>query len=70
MRHIAVVFAGYFTSSFGIWEGQERWVAVGVLLLSMLVNYRSLVMTALVENVASATKLLALTAVGQTPVAG
>jgi len=61
---VAIVCADYLTQTVGLWVGHENWVAVGVLALATLVNYRSLVWTAMVQNVSTVTKLLAVAAVG------
>jgi amino acid transporter len=61
---VAIVCADYLTRTVGLWEGYENWVAVGVLALATLANYRSLVWTAMVQNVSTVTKLLAVAAVG------
>jgi amino acid transporter len=59
---IALILAAYLNAFVPVDAVGERWVAAGVIVLVTLLNYRSLLWSALLENVVTATKLLALAA--------
>jgi len=57
---IGLIFAAYFRSFLPVDASAERWIAIGAISVVMLLNYRSLLWSAAVENVMSAAKVAAL----------
>ena len=57
---IAMIFAAYAASLFGLADGTERFIAAGAIIVLALTNIRSVVWGAVLNNVATAGKVLAL----------
>jgi len=60
---IALIFAAYLRGLLGWPASRDRWVAAALIALLAAVNYRSLLWSALLENVVTAAKVLALAGV-------
>ncbi len=60
---ISLICAAYLGSLIPGLEIEERWIAAGLILLLTAVNYRSLLWGAILENVVTTAKVLALVAV-------
>ncbi len=57
---IALIFASYARSFLTLAPGADRWIAAGLIAALAVVNYRSLLWSALFENAITATKVLTL----------